>query len=83
MTRYDCQEIMNIVLKDGLSVKEKYRREVRKEIFLLSKMQVQNSNGYQKQVRSIKGKINSYVAQVNWKQAKALRDYAKKLGVPL
>lgn len=84
MTQKDCQEIMNIVLKNGMSVKGEYRREVRKEIFLLSKnlTKLREIDFIEKR-RSIKGKIDSYIEQINAKQAKNLRDYAKEKGVPL
>jgi RNA-directed DNA polymerase len=81
MTREDRQEIMNIVVNNGMSVKPEYREEVRRDIFMLSKLKSSDSNGdFPKQLKSVQGKLN-HIRSVNTHQADVLCRYAKKLAV--
>lgn len=81
MTRGERQEIMNVVVNDGLSVKQAYRNEVRRDMFILSKLDRGQSNMYfSEKLASIRGKLN-YVCQVNRSQFASLRKYARRLGI--
>jgi RNA-directed DNA polymerase len=81
MTRSERQEIMNIVVNNGMSVKSEYRNEARRDIFMLAKIGRNKSNeDFLNKLASLRGKLN-YVHQVNPSQFYALVKHARRLGV--
>lgn len=81
MTRGERQEIMNIVVNNGLRVKPDYQDEVRTDIYMLSKMKSNDpSDDYRKKLKSVQGKL-SHIRSINTHQAQLLFTHAKKLSV--
>jgi RNA-directed DNA polymerase len=67
----DNRDVMNILINNGMRIKRKYAREVRRDVFMFAK-----TKGVKKK-KSIQGKMN-FVRQINPEQAKTLKTYARK-----
>ena len=81
MPRSARQEIMNIVVNNGLRVKADYLSKIRQEIFTLAKSKRnQPTEDVTIKLASLRGKLN-HVYQVNPVQSEVLRKYARRCGV--
>jgi RNA-directed DNA polymerase len=75
------QEIMNIVVSNGMSVKAEYRNEVRRDILILSKLKESQPSGeFSSKLASLRGKLN-HIYNINPSQFNSLGKYARRLGV--